>query len=89
MRALFGIALAAGFLGLLGWIVAVAVSDSVDGWESVDPAERFGSTGRRILAGVLGFGMAGLSAAYAGWPMAGATVAALAGATAAVVIASR
>ncbi len=89
MRALFGVALATGFLGLLGWIAATAVADSVDGWESADPEERFGLTGRRVVAGVFGFGMAGLSAAYAGWPIAVATVAALAGAAVAVLIASR
>lgn len=88
MRALFGVALAIGMLGLLGWIAAVGVAGSVDGWEGVDPDARFGMTGRRVVAAVLGFGMAGLSAAYAGWPMALATGAALVGATVASLLAT-
>ena len=79
MRAVFGIALAVGFVGLLGWIAAVAVSESVDGWSGADPDARFGPNGRRVVAAIFGFGMAGLSAAYAGWPMAVATGAALVG----------
>ena len=80
MRAVFGFALGLGLVAVLGWIAALAVATSVDGWERVDPDARFGVTGRRVVAGLLGFGMAGLSAAYAGQPMALATVAALAGA---------
>ena len=80
MRAVFAFALGFGFVALLGWIAATAVAESVDGWEKVDPDARFGLTGRRVVAGVLGFGMAGLSAAYAGQPMALATLAAVAGA---------
>jgi len=82
VRAVFGVALAVGFLAVLGWIAAVAVADSVDGWEGVDPDTRFGLNGRRVVAGVLGFGMAGLSAAYAGWPIPLATGAAVVGAVA-------
>ncbi|MDH3607069.1 MAG: hypothetical protein OER12_08730 [Acidimicrobiia bacterium] len=88
MRAVFGLALAVGFLAVLGWIAAVAVADSVDGWEGVDPDARFGLNGRRVVAGVLGFGMAGLSAAYAGWPIALAIGAAVAGALAAGLLAA-
>ena len=80
MRAVFAFALGFGFVALLSWIAATAVATSVDGWEKVDPDARFGLTGRRVVAAVLGFGMAGLSAAYAGQPMALATVAAVAGA---------
>jgi hypothetical protein len=76
----FGIALGLGVILLLAWIIAVAVADSVEGWANIGPDERFGLTGRRVVAAVFGFGMAGLSAAYAGWPMAVATLAAAAGA---------
>ncbi len=87
MRAVFGFALGFGLIALLGWIAATAVAGSVEGWEKVDPDARFGLTGRRAVAGVFGFGMAGLSAAYAGWPMAVAIIAALAGAIVAGVVA--
>ena len=80
MRPVFALALGLGFVAMLGWIAASAVAASVDGWEKVDPDARFGLVGRRVVAAVLGFGMAGLSAAYAGQPMALATLAAVAGA---------
>ena len=87
MRAVFAIALGVGFFGLLGWIVASAVASSVDGWERIEPDERLGINGRTAVAGVFGFGMAGLSAAYAGWPAAAAAGAAIVGAIAAGAIA--
>ncbi len=87
MRAVFGLALGFGSVAVLGWIIAVAVAESVEGWEKVSPDARFGLTGRRAVAAVFGFGMAGLSAAYAGWPMAVATLAAAAGAVVAAAIA--
>ncbi len=80
MRAVFGFALGFGAVALLGWIATVGIAGSVEGWEKVDPDTRFGVTGRRVVAAVFGFGMAGLSAAYAGWPIAVATIAAIAGA---------
>lgn len=87
MRAVFGFALGLGTILLLAWIFAVAVAGSVEGWAKVDPDARFGVTGRRVVAAVFGFGMAGLSAAFAGWPMAVATLAAVAGAVVAGAVA--
>ena len=89
VREVFGLALGFGSIALLGWIAAAAVAGSVDGWEGVDPDTRFGVRGRRLVAATFGSGMAGLSAAYAGWPMVVATVAALVGAAVAVLVASR
>ena len=87
MRAVFGFALGFGTILLLVWIFAVAVAGSVEGWAKIDPDARFGLTGRRVVAAVFGFGMAGLSAAFAGWPMVVATLAALAGAVVAGTVA--
>ncbi len=87
MRVVFGFALGFGSIALLAWIAAAAVADSVEGWGTVDPDARLGLTGRRVVGAVFGFGMAGLSAAYAGWSMVIATVAAVAGAIVAVAIA--
>ena len=84
---MYAVALGAGFFGLLGWIAAAAVAASVDGWERIDPDERLGVNGRSAVAGVFGFGMAGLSAAYAGWPTAAAAGAAILGAVAAAAVA--
>lgn len=89
MRAVFGVALGVGFVAVLGWIAATAVASSVDGWEHLEPDARFGLTGRRVVAGLFGFGMAGLSAAYAGWSVPIATIAAVAGALIAAAIAGR
>jgi hypothetical protein len=68
VTALFGIPLLLGFLLMLAWMAATAVARSVEGWERVDPERRLGTSGRFVLAGMIGFGMAGLSALYAGWP---------------------
>ncbi|MFV1970540.1 MAG: hypothetical protein ACC683_05990 [Acidimicrobiia bacterium] len=68
MTAIFGIPLLIGFLAMVAWIAATAVAATVDGWEGVDPARRFGRIGQFVLAGVIGFGMAGISALYAGAP---------------------
>lgn len=87
MVPVYAIALFAGFLVLLAWIVGVAVGTWVDGWEGVDPEARFGAAGRSIVAGVVGFGMAGMSSSFGGWPPALAFLGALAGAAAMVAVA--
>lgn len=68
MTALFGIPLLIGLILMLGWVAATAVASTVDGWDGVDPDRRYGRTGRFVLAGMIGFGMAGISTLYAGWP---------------------
>ncbi len=68
MTALFGIALLAGFAMLIVWIVAASVANTVQGWQRVDPELLVGAKGRAVVAGTVGFGMAGLSSFYAGWP---------------------
>lgn len=80
MTALFGIPLLGGLVFMLVWLAATAVAGTVDGWDHVDPEQRFGRQGRFVLAGLMGFGMAGLSALYAGWPELLAVAAGLAGA---------
>lgn len=87
MVPVYAIALFVGFLMLLAWIVGVAIGTWVDGWEFADPESRFGVVGRSIVAGVVGFGMAGMSASFGGWPPALAILGALAGAAAMVVVA--
>jgi hypothetical protein len=84
----YAFALVAGLLMLLAWIVGVALGAWVEGWEFADPDRRFGATGRSFVAGAFGFGMAGMSATFAGWHAIFALVAALLG-TAALVAVSR
>lgn len=89
MRPVYGILLAIGFVGLVVWAISVYTSESVEGWESFNLDRRLGSRGRRAVASVLGFGMAGLSASYAGWNAGLALVAALAGAAVGVALAGQ
>lgn len=89
MRAVYAIALAVGFVGMLVWVARAAIADTVEGWERVDPERRFGPTVRYALAALLGFGLAGLSAAYAGWATGVAFLAAVVGAAFVVFVAFR
>ncbi len=83
----YAIALGAGVLMLLAWLVAAAVGAWVEGWEFADPERRYGQTGRSLVAGTAGFGMAGMSATFAGWHVIVAFIAAVLGAVALVAIA--
>ncbi len=67
MTILFALPLAAGLLFVLYWVSATAAAASVEGWEHLDPERRLGVLGRSVLAFLVGFGMAGISALYAGW----------------------
>jgi hypothetical protein len=58
MRPVFGIALVVGFVALVAWVIAAALDR--------DPEERVGLRGRRVVGGLVAFGMGGLSAAYGG-----------------------
>lgn len=83
----YAVALAAGIVLLLAWIAAAAVAAWVDGWEFADPEQRFGARGRFVVAGSIGFGMAGMSATYGGLHPVVAVVAAFAGAAALIWVA--
>jgi len=74
------VALAVGLLALLSWVAASVIGTSVEGWSWLDPETRFGAAGRSVVAGLVGFGMGGLSASYAGWSQLAALAAALLGA---------
>lgn len=80
MNVIYAISLVLSLLLLLAWVAAVAIAGMVDGAETFDPESRFGTRGRLALAAGLGFGLAGLSASYAGWPDVIALIAALGGA---------
>lgn len=63
MIALYAVVLAAGVTALLVWIFMAVLGSSNDR-PGIDPEQRFGITGRRVVAGAVGFGMAGMSAEY-------------------------
>lgn len=79
MTALYSLALFAAALALVAWVVAAVAAANPES-RLPDPDVRFGLRGRSVVAGVLGFGLGGLSATFAGWSTPMALVAGLAGA---------
>ena len=58
----YAVALAVGVVGLLVVILGGAFAENLG---RDDPARRLGKTGRAVIGGLVGFGMAGLSAEFA------------------------
>lgn len=83
MRVLYALALIAGSVALVAWLVARGLAVNVPHWRRVDPERRLGVPGRRVVAGLVAFGIAGLSAAYGGWAAWAAALGAAAAAAAA------
>lgn len=85
MIPVYAISLVAGAIALIAWIFARSYAVNV-GRSDIDPEVRLGIAGRRVVAGLVGFGMAGMSAEFSplGIPTAGALALALAGGAAAV-----
>jgi hypothetical protein len=81
VTALFAVTLGIGVVLLLLWLAGASLEETIEGFRG--PEERFGVRGRMLPAGLTGFGIAGMSATFAGWaaPLAlSAAVAAAAGA---------
>lgn len=74
MVKVYAIVLAAGVLSLIAWIFAAYLGGNVPAWKRFDPEERLGKPGRRVVAGLVGFGLAGMSAEFSpfdlSWPVA-------------------
>ena len=85
MVKVYATALCVGFVCLLAWIIARSFARNLDR-PRLDPEHRFGTRGRRWVAAMVGFGMAGMAAEFSpldlSWPI--ALVLAVAGAAAAV-----
>jgi hypothetical protein len=73
MVRVYAVVLVIGLIALLAWILAHTVF-AASSRGAFDPEERFGVPGRRVVAGLVGFSMAGLSAEFSprdiSWPVA-------------------
>jgi hypothetical protein len=73
MTKVYAIVLAAGVVLLIAWIFATYLGGNVSEWKRLDPEERLGKPGRRVVAGLVGFGIAGMSAEFSpfdlSWPV--------------------
>lgn len=73
MVKVYAVVLVVGLIALLAWVLAHAVFVGSER-AGLDPETRFGIPGRRIVAGSIGFSMAGLSAEFSprdiSWPLA-------------------
>jgi len=61
VTAVYAIVLIVGILSLIAWMVAHALAEGT----RRDPELRFGTRGRASVGGMVGFGMAGMSAEFA------------------------
>ncbi len=88
MIGVYSVAALVGFMALVTWMMLHA---GLTEGSRFDPEARFGSAGRRVIAAMLGFGLAGLSAEFSPrsipWPV--ALVLAVVGAAAMVLITDR
>ena len=73
MVTVYAIVLAAGVVLLIAWIFATYLAGNVAQWSRFDPEQRLGKPGRRVVAGLVGFGLAGMSAEFSpfdlSWPV--------------------
>lgn len=88
MIPVYAVCVVVGFIAVVGWVASGLTAVAVEGKESLDPEMRFGLVGRYVVAGVLGFGLGGMSASYGGWPS-GAALAAAAGGALITAVAAR
>ncbi len=88
LTAIYAICVVLGAVAALIWIFLGLGSEAIPGKRSADPESRFGERGRYAVAGVLGFGLGGMSASFAGWVTLLALMAA-AGGAALMVLAAR
>ncbi|MDX2343376.1 MAG: hypothetical protein QNL12_06485 [Acidimicrobiia bacterium] len=84
MIAIYAVCIVLGVIGIFTWITMGLVSSSWGDKKHLDPEQRFGAKGRYVVAGLSGFGLAGMSASFGGWNDGLAIVAALGGAAGAI-----
>jgi hypothetical protein len=64
MVKVYATVLAVGMAALIGWIILRSLAQNLGSPSRIDPEARFGLTGRRVVASLVGFGMAGMSAEF-------------------------
>ena len=64
MVKVYAIVLASGVVLLIAWIFATYVGGNVTEWKRFDPEQWLGKPGRRLISGLVGFGLAGMSAEF-------------------------
>lgn len=73
MVKIYAVVLIAGVLALFGWIIARALAVNLER-PTLDPEERLGVRGRRVVGAMMGLGMGGMSAEFSPlgipWPLA-------------------
>ncbi len=73
MVKIYAVVLIAGIVALIAWIFVRSYAVNTER-TSFDPEHRLGIPGRRVVAGMVGFGMAGMSAEFSpldlSWPVA-------------------
>jgi hypothetical protein len=70
----YAVVLGVGVVLLLAWIFATYLGGNVTEWKRIDPEQRLGKPGRRLISALVGFGLAGMSAEFSpfdlSWPVA-------------------
>jgi len=73
MVKVYAVVLSVAVVLLLAWTFAAYLGGNVPSWKGFDPENRFGTSGRRLVAALLGFGLAGMSAEFSPfdltWPI--------------------
>jgi hypothetical protein len=73
MVRVYAVVLAVGVFLLIVWTFATYLGSNVAAWKRFDPEERLGKPGRFVVSGMLGFGLAGMSAEFSpfdlSWPV--------------------
>ena len=67
MIPVYAVSVAVGVIALVAWVFLGLASGSVEGKKKLDPEQRYGPRGRYVVAGILGFGLGGMSASFGGW----------------------
>jgi hypothetical protein len=64
VRPVYAAVLVIGLVGLAVWMLSHSLAEGADR-PARDPERRFGALGRRVTGGMVGFGIAGMSAEFA------------------------
>lgn len=86
MVPIYAICIVLGVVAVLAWVILGMTASTVADKENLEPEQRFGEKGQMAITAVLGFGLGGMSASFAGWSTGLALVGAGVGAVGATLI---